>query len=119
MGAHHSVERFAKPQEPVSDLFHGLFRPLRGVATGDEAPLANMKLDVTENENAYSIEAELPGIDKKDIDVKIDGNTVSISAKVERNNELKEGERVLRRSFLAPRDTCAGCPAGELFDLVE
>jgi HSP20 family protein len=79
--------------EPVSDLFHGLFRPLRGIATGDDAPLADMKLDVTENESTYTIKAELPGVDKKDIDV----NTVSISAKVERNKELKEGERVLRR----------------------
>jgi HSP20 family protein len=78
--------------EPVSDLFHGLFRPLRGIAT-----LADMKLDVTENDTAYTVKAELPGVDKKDIDVKIDGNTVSISAKVERNTELKEGERVLRR----------------------
>jgi HSP20 family protein len=83
--------------EPVSDLFHGLFRPLRGIATGDDPPLADMKLDVTENETAYTVKAELPGVDKKDIDVKIDGNTVSISAKVERNKELKEGERVLRR----------------------
>jgi HSP20 family protein len=83
--------------EPVSDLFHGLFRPLRGIAAGDDGPLADMKLDVTESDTAYTVKAELPGVDKKDIDVKIDGNTVSISAKVERNTELKEGERVLRR----------------------
>lgn len=83
--------------EAVPDLFHGLFRPLRGIATGDDAPLADMKLDVTENDTAYMVKAELPGVDKKDIDVKIDGNTVSISAKAERNKELKEGKRVLRR----------------------
>jgi HSP20 family molecular chaperone IbpA len=61
--------------EPVSDLFHGLFRPLRGIATGDDATLADMKLDVTENDTAYTVKAELPGVEKKDIDVKIDGNT--------------------------------------------
>lgn len=83
--------------EPVSDLFHGLFRPLRGVAGSDDVPLSDMKIDVTETDTAYTVKAELPGIDKKDIDVKIDGNTVSISAKVERNKELKDGERVLRR----------------------
>ncbi len=53
--------------EPVSDLFHGLFRPLRGIATGDDAPLADLKLDVTENDTAYTVKAELPGVDKKDI----------------------------------------------------
>ena len=82
--------------EPMSDLFQGLFRPLRGGA-GGEAPLADIKIDVTESDTQYTVKAELPGVEKNDIDVKIDGNLVSISAKVERNQELKEGERVVRR----------------------
>lgn len=83
--------------EPVSDLFQGLFRPLRGMASAEESQLASMKIDVTENETAYTVKAEMPGVDKKDIDIRIDGSTVSISAKVERNEEQKEGERVIRR----------------------
>jgi HSP20 family protein len=83
--------------EPVSDMFHGLFRPLRGMISSDDAPLADMKIDVTESDASYQVKAELPGVDKKDIDVKIDGNLVSINAKVERNKETKEGERVIRR----------------------
>jgi HSP20 family protein len=82
--------------EPMSDLFQGLFRPLRGSA-GVEAPLADIKIDVTENDTQYTVKAELPGVEKNDIEVKIDGNRVSISAKVERKQELKEGERVIRR----------------------
>ena len=82
--------------EPMSDLFHGLFRPLRGGA-GGEAPLADIKIDVTESDTRYTVKAELPGVEKNDIDVKIDGNLVSISARVERKHELKEGERVIRR----------------------
>lgn len=35
----------------------------------------------------YQVKAELPGVDKKDIGVKIDGNVVSISAKAERDKE--------------------------------
>lgn len=81
--------------EPMSELFQGLFRPLRGA--GGEAPLADIKVDVTESDSAYTVKAELPGVEKKDIDVKIDGNLVSISAKIERNQEMKEGERVIRR----------------------
>jgi HSP20 family protein len=83
--------------EPVSDLFQGLFRPMRGGLAAGEGEPASMKLDVSESEKAYSVKAELPGVDKKDIDVKIDGNVVSIHAKVERNTEQKEGERVIRR----------------------
>jgi HSP20 family protein len=82
--------------DPMSDLFHGLFRPLRGGA-GGEMQLADIKVDVTEGDTQYTVKAELPGVEKDDIDVKIDGNLVSISAKVERKQELKEGERVIRR----------------------
>jgi HSP20 family protein len=84
------------PLEPMSELFQGLFRPLRGAPDGD-APLADIKVDVAESDTAYTVKAELPGVEKNDIDVKIDGNLVSISAKVERKQELKEGERVVRR----------------------
>lgn len=83
--------------EPVSDLFQGLFRPLRGMALADEPDLASMKIDVTENDKAYTVNAELPGVAKDDIDVQVTGNTVSINAKIERNNEQKDGERVIRR----------------------
>ncbi|HDR9092663.1 Hsp20/alpha crystallin family protein [Burkholderia vietnamiensis] len=83
--------------EPVSDLFHGLFRPLRGMTLADQPDLASMKIDVTENDGAYTVKAELPGVAKDDIDVQVTGNTVSINAKVERNNEQKDGERVIRR----------------------
>jgi HSP20 family protein len=83
--------------EPMSELFHGLFLPMRGAASGNDAPLSDMKIDVAESDTAYTVKAELPGVEKNDIDVKIDGSIVSINAKVERNNELKEGERVIRR----------------------
>ncbi|WP_321924695.1 Hsp20/alpha crystallin family protein [Paraburkholderia guartelaensis] len=83
--------------EPVSDLFQGLFRPMRGMLAAEENELSSMKLDVTETEKAYTVKAELPGVDKKDIDVKIDGNVVSIHAKVDRKTEQKDGERVIRR----------------------
>ncbi|MBB3261887.1 HSP20 family protein [Paraburkholderia bannensis] len=83
--------------EPVSELFQGLFRPLRSASVTDSSELASIKLDVTESPQAYMVKAELPGVDKKDIDVKVDGNTVSIHAKVERRSEQKEGERWIRR----------------------
>lgn len=82
--------------DPVADLFQGFFRPMRGLAFNGETPLSDVKIDVSESDTAYTVKAELPGVDKKDIDVKVDGNVVSITAKAERNKELKEGERVIR-----------------------
>lgn len=83
--------------EPVADLFQGFFRPMRNLAFSGETPLSDIKIDVSESDTGYTVKAELPGVDKKDIDVKIDGNLVSITAKAERSKETKEGERVIRR----------------------
>ncbi|WP_250479075.1 MULTISPECIES: Hsp20/alpha crystallin family protein [unclassified Caballeronia] len=86
--------------EPVSEMFQGLFRPLRGLSL-EESPLGQVKIDVSETDASYQVKAELPGVEKKDIDVKLDRNTVSIHAKSERNKEVKEGERVIRRERYA------------------
>jgi HSP20 family protein len=76
------------------DLFKGfLVRPmtLEGMPKAPE-----IKMDVTENDKAYTVKAEIPGVKKEDIHVTIDGNTVSISAEVKKESEEKEGEKVLR-----------------------
>jgi len=56
-----------------------------------------MRIDVTEDEKAYTIKAEIPGAGKEDIKVSIDGNLVSISAEVKKEKEEKRGETVIRR----------------------
>ena len=38
-------------------------------------------VDVYENEKAYTIEAELPGYDEKDIEIRLDGNKLTIESK--------------------------------------
>ncbi|BAO86426.1 Hsp20/alpha crystallin family protein [Caballeronia cordobensis] len=86
--------------EPVSEMFQGLFRPLRSLSP-EESPLGQVRIDVSETDAVYQVKAELPGVEKKDIDVKLDRNTVSIHAKSERNKEVKEGERVIRRERYA------------------
>jgi len=100
----------------VSDLFQGFFRPMRSMATPQDAELASMKIDVTENDSAYTVKAELPGLEKKDIDVHIDGRIVSINAKVERNKEAKEGERVIRRERYSGAFSRSFSLAGEVDD---
>ncbi|GAB7524602.1 Hsp20/alpha crystallin family protein [Paraburkholderia sp. 2C] len=102
--------------DPIPDLFHGLFRPMRSILSQEDTDVASMKIDVTESESAYAVKAELPGIDKKDIDVQIDGNRVSISAKVERNQEQKEGERVIRRERYSGSFSRAFSLASEIDD---
>jgi HSP20 family protein len=92
------------------DLFRGFFRPVR--ATERSAPAA-IKVDVTENEKGYVVHAEIPGVSKDQIQVAVEGNQVTIAAEVKRNNETKDGERLLRteryygaayRSFTLPSE---------------
>lgn len=54
-----------------------------------------MKLDVTEDDKAYTVKAEIPGVTKEDIKISVDGNQVSISAEVKKETEKKEGKRVV------------------------
>jgi HSP20 family protein len=83
--------------DPFEDVFKGFFRPVNL----DRSAQPQLKMDVQENDTGYTVNAEIPGVDKENIHVTIDGNHISISAEVRRENEVKEGERVLRseRSF--------------------
>lgn len=85
--------------DPLDDFFRGFF--VRPVDFGTPAETPTVKIDVKEQENAYVVHAEMPGIKKEDIHVHVDGPMVSISAERKLEKEVKEGERVLRieRSF--------------------
>lgn len=81
--------------EMLDDLFKGFFvRPVR--YSGEMPEMQMIKMDVKEGERDYTIHAELPGVNKEDIHVTIDGNTVSINAEVKKASEEKEGDKVLR-----------------------
>jgi HSP20 family protein len=79
---------------------------------GDPLP-SQVKVDVTETPQAYVLKADLPGVNKQDIHVQVEGNRVSLSAEVRQEDRLTEGEKVLRsercvgsvaRSFQLPED---------------
>jgi len=54
-----------------------------------------IKLDVTEDDKAYFVKAEMPGVKKEDIDVQVEGDVVSLAAEVKREKEEKKGETVV------------------------
>jgi len=84
--------------EAFDDLLRGFF--VRPVAfeggRGDQQLVAQFRVDVSENEQAYTVRAELPGVKKEDINISIDGDQVAISAECKNEKEVKDGERVLR-----------------------
>lgn len=80
----------------LDDLFKGYWvRPMRW---GGEAAteMQTIKIDVKEGDKDYTVHAELPGVNKEDIHVSIEGNLLSISAEVKKASEHKEGDKVLR-----------------------
>jgi len=82
---------------PFDTAFDGLFkRFLAHPAAFDAEPALKLRVDVTEDEAAYTVHAEIPGVKKEEINVTIDGNQVAITAEVKQNREDKQGERLLR-----------------------
>ncbi len=79
--------------EPLDAAFRSLLRPWR--AEGVE-PAPQIRLDVDETDQAYRVKAEIPGVKRDDIDVRIDGSRITISAEVKRDHEERKGGRVLR-----------------------
>ena len=68
-------------------------RPLHG--DGLPTP-SQIKIDVKEDDAAYTVQAEVPGVPKEDINVSIDGNVVSLRAEVRQHDQKKDGEKLLR-----------------------
>jgi HSP20 family protein len=79
--------------EPMEQMFRNMLRPWRAELL-ERAP--QIKLDVHESDGSYAVKAEVPGVSKDDIDVRIDGHQVTISAEVKKDKEEKKGDRVLR-----------------------
>ena len=96
------------------DIAPGFYvRPLHG--DGVPTP-SQIKVDVKETDGGYTVQAEVPGVPKEDIQVSIDGNVVSLRAEVRQQDQKTEGEKVLRseryfgsvaRSFQLPVDVDA------------
>ena len=74
-------------------MFRQMLRPWR-IELPERAP--QIKLDVHENDASYTVKAEVPGVNKDDIDVRIEGNRVTLSAEVKKDKEEKKDGRVLR-----------------------
>ena len=97
------------PFRAIEDMMSGMvFKPM----LLDEKASPSIKIDASEDDKSYKIDADIPGVKKEDIKVSIQGNEVSISAEVKQEKDEKESGRVLRseryygqvyRSFTLPQ----------------
>ena len=73
-------------------------------------------MDIREEDKAYVLQAELPGVAEKDLKVSIDDNVLTISAYADEKDEQKSGGYLVRerrrasftRSFVLPGDADHG-----------
>jgi HSP20 family protein len=90
-----NTTRFDPFSTNLNDLFEGLLlRPIRFDTNGDQQ--LSMKVDVKQDDKAYTVSADMPGVKKDDIHVQVDGNLVTIDAEVKKEKEDKKDERVVR-----------------------
>lgn len=62
-----------------------------------DAPPLKMRIDVTENDRGYAVKADIPGVKKEDISVRVDGNVVQIDAQAKSEKDTRgDGDKVLR-----------------------
>lgn len=83
-----------------------------GFDTGSSTPA----VDVHEDENQFTLEAEMPGMTDKDVDINVENNMLTISSKKEEEKEEEKKGYVLKerrrssfsRSFMLPKNVDAG-----------
>jgi HSP20 family protein len=95
-------------QDQMNELMQEFFGPGNGQKTVEFTPL----VDVTETADSIIVKAEVPGMDAKDIELKIEGDTLAMHGekKFEKEEKGKSFHRVERtygafhRSFRLPTE---------------
>ncbi|MES2933503.1 MAG: Hsp20/alpha crystallin family protein [Pseudomonadota bacterium] len=102
------IARF-EPFRNIDELFRdfAMMPSMRGAES-----LQRIKMDISETEQEYLVKADIPGVQKEDIKVAIEGNRVSVSAEIKEEKE-SGGAGILRserfygqqsRSFILPQE---------------
>lgn len=79
--------------EPFEPMFRRFLAPLRAEM---DANMLQIRIDVEEKNKSYTVRADMPGVKKEDINVRIDGNIVQIDAESKQEKEVKEKGKLLR-----------------------
>jgi len=96
MGAYER-DPFSALRRQMDRLFEDFFAPIEGRSFAAPSAWARQamsvswpSLDVTETQEAYTVTAELPGMEEKEIELNLQDNVLTISG--EKREERKEGD---------------------------
>lgn len=88
-----------------------------------EAATRTPALDVKEDDKAYTVTVDLPGVAKEDVKIAVEGKRVTLQASTQQIQEKKDGERVIyrersatsyARTFTLPAEIDQGASAAKL-----
>lgn len=105
-----SPHRNLRPFNRNLNLFDDFFAPFSGVVNDTVARGYRPSVDIYEKEDRLCIEAELPGFDKENIKVDVNGRLLTIGGERVSNEEVKDENKYRRerhygsfeRSFKLP-----------------
>ena len=81
----------------LDNVFEGFFRPFNAqTREGNNGSLVPV-IDLHENDNSYTVKAEIPGVKKEDIDVTVQDGVITINAEPRYEHEDKKDGRVIRQ----------------------
>ena len=85
---HRDAPPVTRLRHEVDHLFDNFFRGFGDVPRRQESQDWSPTITVSETENAVKVRAELPGLDRKNIDISIDGDILTLSG--EKRVDIKE-----------------------------
>jgi HSP20 family protein len=112
--------------QPFQDVISELGRDfvMKPLGAASQA-MSRIRLDLDEDDTAYTLRAEIPGARKEDIQVSVEANQVSLAAEVRQETHATAGQRTLysertygraSRSFLLPEEVDAQAAAAQYRD---
>src|SRR4051812_9029277 len=108
-----NITRYNPFEEVFKDFDKGFW--VKPFAFPEQAE-TKMKVDVKEDDKAFTIRAEIPGVKREDIQVDVDHDVVSLRAELKREKEEKKDEKLVysersygmqSRSFTLPAEVDA------------
>jgi len=87
-----NITRFTPFEDLFGDIAKGYWLKPVALPGGEELKI---KVDVKEDDKAYTVHAEIPGVRKEDIQVDVDGNQVSIRAEARKEKEEKKDQKLI------------------------
>jgi len=93
----------ANNRSNIENIFEEFFHDFNRLSSPllSETMIASLltRLNISEADNKYLIEAELPGVKQNDLELKLDNNILIIKGKTEENNENKERNYFMRERY--------------------